>query len=535
MSDPTATPILTRWGRWVAGLELDSVPPSAQTAARYQVLNMVAAVHAAARSEETECIAGGLAGFAGRGRSTVLTSATKLATHDAALANAAYSMAQDFDDIIWMGHTCHSAVFASLAVAEHEGASASAFLTAVIAANEVAGRLGATSFLGPLNGQMWTFIHLVSAAAATAKLLGLDAEQTTNALAIALSQPNFALQPGFMAPSSKLLAAATPTATGIQAAYFARAGMTGEARIIEDPKGFWARFSYLPLPAMADGLGEQWALDTLTVKTYPGCHYFQTACTALERIIERLGGVEATAVKRVVVETTKLGTEVTRFAGEYAAVRGTITPVNVNFDLGVTLAILLTAGRLTSDEVQPRWLAAHSDELHRLREKTKVVHAPQLTLRTIESARAIGAGRDSLATITASDIVSLVRRYRQEYRSSLVGPKEAVQWAEAVLRSFADRTTAVGTSSKAIGLYFPARVTVELTDGRTESERVDLPEGSVANPNAAAAIEGKFIREVSPTLGTEGATAAWQAGLTFGRQPLRDVVRRFVRLPKSEF
>ena len=33
---------------------------------------------------------------------------------DAAMANAAMSMAHDFDDIVWMGHACHSAVFASL-------------------------------------------------------------------------------------------------------------------------------------------------------------------------------------------------------------------------------------------------------------------------------------------------------------------------------------------------------------------------------------------------------------------------------------
>lgn len=32
-------------------------------------------------------------------------------------------MAHDFDDIVWMGHTCRSAVFAPLAVAEHEGLS----------------------------------------------------------------------------------------------------------------------------------------------------------------------------------------------------------------------------------------------------------------------------------------------------------------------------------------------------------------------------------------------------------------------------
>src|SRR5262245_18385748 len=196
---------------WVAGLRPEDVPADTLRAARYQVLNMVAAAHGAARSAEVRAIAAAAGGFAGPGRATVLCTGQRLGPADAALANAACSMGQDFDDIVWMGHTCHSAVFAPLAVAEHEGKGARDVLTAVVAANEIGGRLGASAALGPLNGQMWTFIHLVGAAAAAARLLELDAERTLHALAISLAQPTFPLQPGFMAPTSKLLAAATPT------------------------------------------------------------------------------------------------------------------------------------------------------------------------------------------------------------------------------------------------------------------------------------------------------------------------------------
>ncbi|HEU4731969.1 MAG TPA: MmgE/PrpD family protein [Kofleriaceae bacterium] len=83
------------------------------------------------------------------------------------------------------------------------------------------------------------FIHLVGAAAAAAHLLGLDAERATHALAIPLAQPPLALQPAFFEPTSRFLAAAVPTQIGVQAAYFARAGMTGAPRILEDRKGFW--------------------------------------------------------------------------------------------------------------------------------------------------------------------------------------------------------------------------------------------------------------------------------------------------------
>ena len=116
---------------------------------------------------------------------------------------------------------------------------------------------------------MWTFIHLIGAAAATAKLLGLDEVRTTHALAISLAQPCFALQPAFMGSSAKLLAAATPAATGIQAAYFAREGLTGYPGVLEDERGFWRRFAFLPLPFMLESLGTFWAIETLTMQDLP--------------------------------------------------------------------------------------------------------------------------------------------------------------------------------------------------------------------------------------------------------------------------
>ena len=524
MKNDTDDTILRRWGRWAAGLTLDAVPARALAAARYQILDTLAAALAGARSEESSCIAGGIAGFAaGGGRSTVLSTATRAAPHDAAVANAAYSMCQDFDNIIWMGHTCHSAVFASLAVAEHEGSDASQMLAAVVVANEIGGRLGATSFLGPLNGQMWTFVHLVGAAAAAAKLLGLDAERTTHALAIALAQPNFALQPGFLTPSSKLLAASTPTAAGIQAAYFARSGMTGEARLIEDPRGFWKRFSYLPLAPMAGELGSFWAIETLTIKTFPGCHYFQTACTAVERLLARTGRLRPDEVDRIDVETTKLAIEASRFASEYASLQASITPVNAAFDLKVTLAILLIAGRLTSEEVHPGWLTEHSEAIHHLRDKITVRHAPELTLQTLRSARAVGAGDEALRAVTAADLVRLARRFRDEYRSTLFRPQEILGWIRAIAARRPDPGRPSGGGD--VPLPFPARVSLVRANGQRDTERVDLPVGSLCHSGFVSALERKFITETAASIGEDNARAAWRIGLDLENHSVSDLAR----------
>ena len=521
----TSTPHLARLGAWVAGLAIADVPPHVLAAARYQILDMIAAAHAAARSEEARSIAAGLARAARPRPPPRHPPPAQGGPPPPALANAAYSMAQDFDDVVWMGHTCHSAVFASLAVAEHEGAGAHALLAAVVAANEIGGRIGASSLLGPLNGQMWTFIHLAGAAAATSKLLGLDAERTTHALAIALGHPNFALQPAFLAPTSKLLAAATPTAAGIQAAYFARAGMTGDARVLEDRRGFWRRFSFLPLPFMLEGLGSFWTLATLTLKTYPGCHYFQTACTAIEAIARRRGRLEPARVRSVLVETTKLGAEASRFAGEYGASEG-IAPVNVAFDLRLTAAVLLHAGRLGPDEVAPAWLAESTPAILDLAGRIEVRHDPALTLRVLRCMRRVAAGRAALAVLRPLDLARLSRRYADEYGSRLFTAAEIAGWAKALAGAAThhERPAAAG-AAWGVPLEFPNRVTVELDDGTREIEQVDLPAGYVALPGIEAELEKKLVAAVGPVLGEEKARATLRAGLELGGAGIEELVR----------
>jgi 2-methylcitrate dehydratase PrpD len=520
-------PHLARLGAWAAAQSADRQPALVRRAARYQLLDMVAATQAAARSPEVTAVVDAVSGFAGGGRSTVLAGGHTLPPGEAALANAVCSMAQDFDDIVWMGHTCHSAVFAALAVAEHEARSGAELVTAIVVANEIAGRIGASTILGPLNGQMWTFIHLVGAAAAAAKLLGLDGERTTHALAIALAQPNFALQPGFLAPTSKLLAAATPTQAGLQAAYFARAGMTGAPDLLEDSRGFWRRFAFLPLPTMLDGLGEFWALSTLTMKTFPGCHYFQTACTALEQIRARSGPLALADVRRVRVDTTKLGAEATRFAHEYAPLADAVTAVNANFDLATTVAIWLHAGRLTADELRPAWLAEHSAAILAWRERVEVHHDPALTAAVLASARAIPGGRSALARVRLRDLPTLARRYREEYRSTLFSADELRRWLGVAARRLVrrGRLPPPATPDGAVPLPFPSRVIIERVDGGVEEARVDLPVGSLAAAGVERELQAKLRN--AGGWGDAEARALLDSGLTIEERPLAESVRRF--------
>ncbi len=513
---------LAKLGTWIANLSVDDIPPDALRAARYQVLNMIAAVHAARTQDACKQIEKSATALASAGKATVFASGRKLPPIEAAWVNAAYAMAQDFDDIIWMGHTCHSAVFASLAVAEHEGASSEDMLVAVVVANEIGGRLGASSFFGPLNGQMWSFVHLIGAAAATAKLLKLNAEQTTHALAISLAQPTFALQPGFFQPTSKLLTASTPTATGIRAAYLAKEGVTGALNILEDRRGFWKRFAFHPLPEMLDDLGDFWAMETLAIKTFPGCFYFQTACTALSEMLKRHGSLAPELVESVQIATTKMGTEVTRFASDYASAE--ISSVNVNFDLSLTAAVLLHAGRLTSSEHDEQWLSANSAAIEKWRTRISVTHDPALTIDVVKSASAIPAGRRALGSLKPMDVVAIVRRYRSEYGSSLLRGSEAASWIKAVLK--ARQSQPVEREDSNTPLHFPARVTVNFIDGRRDVVEVQLPVGTLCAPGMEMELKQKFVRESAPVLGAGVAEKAFASGLALGKVSISEFTKQ---------
>lgn len=517
-------PRLKPMGRWLAQQRWDTIPEPAKRAARLQILNMIAAVHASASSKETLDLLTSMR--SGAGDATVIATGQRLAPADAAFVNAAFSMAQDFDDIIWIGHTCHSAVFAALAVAEAEGKTSRDLIAAVVVANEIAGRIGGSTFFGPLNGQMWTFIHLVGGAAATAYLLGLDAEQSAHALAIAMSQPPFALQPAFLTPTSKFLAASIPTQIGVQAGYYARAGMTGATSILEDRKGFWKWFAFCPLPGVLEDLGTWWAMQSLAIKTYPCCNYFQTACTAIESACGPRWPAAPEQIERLTVHTSKLGFEVTRFAREYAgADTPLLTPVGVGFDLGLCTAVLLHARRLTGDECEPEWLRRNADALRRWYTRIEIVHDPALTLRVLDTGWGIPAGREALQKLTSRDLLHLARSYRTHYGSSLLDPRDLIGWVRTALERIRQPAHAKPQGDY-MPIYFPNRIHLRYADGTTVEDHVELQTGSLAAPTMPAALEHKFMREVAPRIGAEQARAALDAGLRLDDEPLARFVAR---------
>jgi len=446
---------------WAAQLRLDQVPERVAARARLQRASTLAA------------------GEAGREAASAFAAVAPEGPLGEIYAGAAASIAHDWDEYLYMGHTGHSAVWTAGALAEDPKRA----LVAQIAANEIAGRLGAALFLGPHNGQFWASIHCASAATAAGVALGFDGERLAHALAISLYQPPFGLVAGFMGPSTKLLTAATPALAGAQAALLAARGVDGPLGVIEDRRGLLTNFAFVPRPAMLGALGRVWLTDTLAFKPRPGCAYLQAAVDAM-----LASGVAAGEIAGVSIEAGYL-----TLAMEALGAPAGLRPVGVTFSAALSVAVTALAGRLTHLELAPSWLAEHRGEVTALAGRIELRHDWELTLETIRGVTSAGA---SLRDVPAAAWPTVLRRAREagladaavdrrELAALLRHPRSLRELA-GILRQDVTRRGPRGLDAidtSALRMTFPSRLRIRLRSGRVVEVEGGEP-GSCGRPTA---------------------------------------------------
>jgi 2-methylcitrate dehydratase PrpD len=526
---------------WVVGLSYEDIPERVRDLARHQVLSVMAAIHAGASCAGGKAVVGAVEGWGGAGPCAAFPGGYPRPFYSAILQNCSLSMALDYDDYLFMGHTGHSAVLVPFALAQMRGATSRDLIVALVAANEVAGRLGASVLLGPHNGQMWAHIHLLGAAAAASRVLGLGAEETADAMGIALAEPVYPLFPGFMGPGSKLLTAASPALTGTTAAFLAEKGMTGSHGIIEDPQGFWEHFCFLPLPFMFTGLGSAWVTDTIAFKPYPGCAYIDTAADALFELMEEYRSkkgreIDADEVKEVDVDASLLTIAMNEMSGGYLEESG-LSPTVINFSIPVSLSIALLAGELSGVQFREEYLSATRDRILRLAGRVSLRHDASLTVHFVKSLDDVLDLKSVLAQLELKGLMGARRRLREHVsRVGKMGSREALAaWKSLspedrsflrslfTLRSFLGASPGYDLGEKRLDelqMPFGARVTVKLKDGTVlEAERL-IPRGAPGDPMRLEVAVDKFMRESSRFLGEEGARTAIDVLLDVENSPL---------------
>jgi 2-methylcitrate dehydratase PrpD len=264
------------------------LPHAALVAGRRAILDTIGVTLAGSHEEAVRILR---TVVAPAGPATLLGCGTSASALDAALLNATAAHALDYDDThaSFRGHPSATIVPAALAAAELMGASGAELITAYVLGLEVAGRVGqsfGTSHAAQGFHSTGT-LGVLGAAAASARLLGLDAEASAATLGIAASsaaglRANF----GFMA---KPLHAGNSARAGLLAALLAQRGFTATDEILDAPRGFTEIFSPGDGgPVMAGPvLDEQWQVLSpgIAVKKYPCCNRGHRAADAVLTLV----------------------------------------------------------------------------------------------------------------------------------------------------------------------------------------------------------------------------------------------------------
>ncbi len=528
--------VVARISQWVRALRYEDVPDRVIDKARAQILSVLGSIYAGSVVEESGLVGKAVAQWDRARQATVIATGRKQSVHGAVFANTAMSMALDYDDYLFMGHTGHSAVLVPLAVCEALDLSVRDLVVAQIAANEVSGRLGASAVMGPLNGQMFSFIHLLSSSCSAGRLYGLSPSQMDHAIAIALSHPCYPLEPGFFNSGSKLLTAAMPSLQGLYAVELARAGISGPLEVLDHPRGFYKVFSYYPLKGMWSGLGTVWVSDTLSVKMHPGCAYISAALDAVETVLEEIkttrgDELDPDELASIVVRTSLLGVEMERLSSDYEY-SDRITPVNVTFSLRYSIALMLLRKMRDASCLTQRYLSEHEQQIRSIAEKVRVVAARDLNRDLIVTLIQTAGFDRALSGMHLRDLFYvLVQVARNYHPAAWLDSAHAERSVKPLNLPGAVRTgTAARTSLKAalrliarvarrrghpyelasqdleqFVFPFAARVTLELTDGSRYEAEQKIPIGAACGNTYTITSCGqeKFIQEARRILSSE--------------------------------
>ncbi len=252
----------------------DAIPEVVRHEAKRSLLNIIGCTIGGSRHAAVATLWRGVGPFAGAAHATLLGRAMRTDAVTAALVNTFASSINTFDDthaeaII---HPSGPVMGAVLAVAEIRPVTGAALLEAFALGVEMACRWSKAVSVAPATGIMaWSQTGIcsgVAAAAASARLLGLDAATTRRAIGIAASQAA-----GIRAMHGSMCTAMMPAQagqTGLRAALLAQAGFTAGETAFEGRYGFAACFATAAHPAhLTEGLGSSWEILANTYKPFP--------------------------------------------------------------------------------------------------------------------------------------------------------------------------------------------------------------------------------------------------------------------------
>lgn len=292
--------------------------------------------------------------------------AGRRAPDEALLLNAALGNVLEMDDVHRAAilHPGPVVVPVALAAAEAVDAPARSFLDAVVRGYEATIRVGRA--LGTGHYRHWhptSTAGAFGAAAASASVLGLDAEATADALGTAGSRTGGLWQMRHEPVPTKSIHNAEAARSGWLAARLARAGLRGPRQVLEGPQGLFAATAPDAVPAAVNAADPRWLIHDTSLKPWPACRH---AHPAIDAMLDALDGAGAMDPERIAGIEVATYAEALRFCDR----QHPGSTLEAKFSLQHALAAIACLGRPRLEHYEPA--AFGDDGLRRLRERVSV-------------------------------------------------------------------------------------------------------------------------------------------------------------------
>lgn len=257
MSSDPLVPLAT----WIADLEYAALASEVRGQALRIIADTLAVAIAGGAEPEVRGLADRARRWGGSGPSTVIATGRSVSPYAAAVVNAQASISLELDEgNQWAtNHPAAHVLPAALAVTEEVGASGSDLLCAFIAGYEVAARAGRAM---TVRDQVHPFgtAMVVGAAAACARIQGLDVVRTAEALRVAAAlTPASTQRAANMGATVRNLITGLSSGAGVLATDAVESGVSGDIAALETVYGVLLGDSF-DVGSLTRDLGSEWLM-----------------------------------------------------------------------------------------------------------------------------------------------------------------------------------------------------------------------------------------------------------------------------------
>jgi len=326
--------------RFVAQLDYDKLPPDVIEKARVCLLNaygMALGGRDTAFAPVARNTALAMEGEVTRG-ATLLGDGRRTTIGGACLANAALFHGRCQEDTLGAAHFGTVLIPLLTAMIEVRRYPLSRLIPALVAGYEIGGLL-ANTYTGittPAGFRASPLYGTLAAAAAAAKLMGLDENGIAAAIANAASFSGGVLQSFIDGTDEWRYQVGMAGRNGQAAAELARAGSISAPHALEGRKGFITSFARTEadVPALMVSLGRNWSILQVTFKPYPVCAFNQTPVTGALSLREQIAGapIDSVDIRMNPFETGYAGMDE---VGPFQSISGTL--MSIPFCVSTTL------------------------------------------------------------------------------------------------------------------------------------------------------------------------------------------------------